>query len=195
MKENSDDHNLRKQSHDRHLQAYTDDSASEIGDQRLFLAGYLNQASKWRLFSEAWTAELRAVPAIDYLKMSEANALAGQFEGWTESARNEKLRGLARAISHFKPLSFEFSVSREDYYRYVRPVAPRGLGNSHFVCCFGVVSGVARYVESQKVKIPIQFIFDQQTGVSDDMALFFDHMKRNLPKGAGRLISGPCVRR
>jgi hypothetical protein len=133
-----------------YLQAFIDDSASETRDQRLFLAGYLNRASKWRLFSEAWTAELRAVPVIDYLKMSEANALAGQFEGWTDSARNEKLRGLARVINHFNPLSFEFSVSREDYYRHVRPVAPRGLGNPHFVCCFGVVSGVARHVEFKK---------------------------------------------
>ena len=171
------------------LQAFIDDSASDSGDRRLYLAGYLNRADTWVRFSMAWREELHAAPAIDYLKMSEANALDGQFAGWATAARDEKLRGLVRVINHFKPLSFEFSVSREEYYRQVKPVAPRGLGNPHFVCCVGVVFGLARYVDSEKVKIPIDFIFDQQTGVSDDFVLFIDHMKTSLGKGARRLIA------
>jgi hypothetical protein len=171
------------------LQAFIDDSASHSGDRRLYLAGYLNRADRWAHFSVAWREELKAPPSIDYLKMSEANAFEGQFAGWTAAARDEKLRGLIRVINHFKPLSFEFSVSREEYYRQVKPVAPRGLGNPHFVCCVGAVFGLARYVDGEKVKIPIDFIFDQQTGVSDDFALFIDDMKKSLRKGARRLIA------
>jgi hypothetical protein len=171
------------------LQAFIDDSASDIGDRRLYMAGYLNRADKWALFSEAWREELKAAPSIDYLKMSEANVLEGQFAGWTTVARDAKLRGLVRMINHFEPLSFEFSVSREEYYLQVRPVAPRGLGNPHYVCCLGVMFGLARYVDSEKVKIPIEFIFDQQTGVSDDLTLFLDHSKKSLPKGARTLIA------
>ena len=171
------------------LQAFIDDSASDTGDRRLYLAGYLNRADKWALFSEAWREELKVAPAIDYLKMSEANALDGQFAGWTIGARDDKLRGLVRVINHFEPMSFEFSLSREEYYRHVKPVAPRGIGNPHFVCCLHVVFGLAQYVDSEKVKVPIDFIFDQQTGVSDDLALFLDYMKRNLPRSARKLIA------
>jgi hypothetical protein len=172
------------------LEAFIDDSASDTGDRRLYLAGYLNRADKWALFSEAWREELRAAPSIDYLKMSEANALDGQFAGWTAAARDEKLRGLVRVINHFEPMSFEFSLSREEYYRHVKPVAPRGVGNPHFVCCLHVLFGLAQYVDIEKVKAPIDFIFDQQTGVSDDLALFLDHMKKSLPRSARKLIAG-----
>ena len=170
------------------LQAFIDDSASDSGDQRLFLAGYLNLASRWKLFSAAWQEELSNKPTIKYLKMSEANALDGQFNGWSIATRDEKLNGLARVINHFQPLSFHFSVSREQYYRILKPVSPRGLGNPHFTCCFGIVSMLARHIADQGVRVPIEFIFDEQSGVSDDMALFFDYMKNNIPKRARQLI-------
>jgi hypothetical protein len=171
------------------LQAFIDDSASDIGDRRLYLAGYLNRADKWARFSEAWREELKAAPSIAYLKMSEANAFAGQFAGWTVDARDEKVHGLIRVINHFEPMSFEFSVSREEYYRDVKPAAPRGIGNPHFACCLHVVFGIAQYVDSENVRVPVDFIFDQQTGVSDDLELFLDYMKRNLPKSAQKLIA------
>ncbi|MCL4710686.1 MAG: DUF3800 domain-containing protein [Pseudorhodoplanes sp.] len=172
------------------LYAYIDDSASHVGDQRLFMAGYLNRAEQWALFSEAWDEELRAAPAIEYLKMAEAQNLRDQFTGWTPGGRDEKLRGLARVIRHFQPFSFEFSVSRAQYSSIVKPASPRGLGNAHFVCCFGMVSSLARYADGAGVRMPIKFIFDQQDGVSTDIGLFFDRMTQSLPKSARKLISG-----
>lgn len=178
------------------LHAYTDDSASEKGDRRLFMAGYLNRAENWALFSDAWDEQLRAAPSIDYLKMVEATNLRDQFarkKGWTEQARDEKLRGLARVIRHFRPVSFEFSINREKFYSVVKPVSPRGLGNPHFTCCLGVVSAVTRYADSQKIKLPIDFIFDQQDGVAEDIGLLFEEIKKGLPKGARKLISAPPI--
>lgn len=172
------------------LQAFIDDSGSLSGDQRLFMAGYLNEATKWALFSIAWQEELDALPSIEYLKMSEAFAFKGQFIGWSEAARDDKLRGLARVIKHFKPLSFEVSVSRSEYARLVTPNAPRGLG-PHFVCCFGVISSVARVADVNGFDAPIDFIFDKQDGVEDDMRLFFSEMIKDLPASARRLVRGP----
>src|SRR5438045_7918499 len=112
--------------------------------------------------------------------MSEANALDGQFAGWAIGARDEKLRGLVRVINHFEPMSFEFSLSREEYYRHVKPVAPRGIGNPHFVCCLHVVFGRAQYIDSETVKVPIDFLFYRQTGIGDDVTLLPHYMKENL---------------
>lgn len=83
------------------LQAFCDDSASDKGDKRLFMAGYLDRADRWQLFSEAWLEELQALPSIAYLRMVEANNLRGQFKGWTKKARDQKLKGLARVIIVF----------------------------------------------------------------------------------------------
>ena len=172
------------------LQAFTDDSASRSDDQRLFMAGYLNETAKWALFSTAWEEELKVSPSIDYLKMAEAFAFKGQFVGWTEAARDEKLTGLARVIRHFKPLSFEVSVSRSEYDRLVTPHAPRGLG-PHFVCCFGVIASVARAADVNGFDTPIDFIFDKQDGVEDDARLFFGEMIKHLPASARKLVRRP----
>ena len=103
------------------LQAYVDDSAKQTGDRRLFLAGYINTADKWIRFSDVWQEELQRAPAINYLKMSEANCLGGQFRGWSIKARDEKLKGLARLIRHFKPASIHSSVSRAEVDEIMRP--------------------------------------------------------------------------
>jgi hypothetical protein len=175
------------------LQAFADDSASDTGDRRLFMAGYLNRADRWALFADAWDEELRGAPSIDYLKMVEAQHLRGQFQGWAAETRDEKLRGLARVIRHFEPFSFQFSVSRERFDRLLQSVSPRGLGNPHFTCCFGIVASVARYAASQKSGLPIDFIFDEQSGVSADVQLFFGEMKKTLPRAARKLINGTPV--
>ena len=153
------------------------------------MAGYLNRANEWRLFDDAWAEELSAKPSIEYLKMAEANGLRGQFGGWSAGARDEKLRGLTRVIRHFKPLSFEMSISREQFYRLVKLVSPRGLASPHFQCTFGVISIVSRFAAEHRGNVPIDFIFDDQEGVSSDVALFFDEMIRSLPRRARRLIN------
>jgi hypothetical protein len=172
------------------LQAFTDDSGSDIGDRRLYMAGYLNRADAWELFSKAWRDECRAASPIEYLKMSEAQSLKGQFRGWSNEARDEKLRRLARVILHFQPLSFEFSINRQAFDQVVAPASPRGLKSSHFTSCFAIVSGVSRYIAEQGNDIPVEFIFDRQDGVSDDIGLAFDVMKRSLPSEAQKLIRG-----
>jgi hypothetical protein len=172
------------------LRAFTDDSGSEARDRRLFMAGYVNRADQWALFSDAWHEECRTAPSIEYLKMSEAQNLGGQFRGWSQKDRDEKLRGLARVIRHFQPMSFEFSIHREEYDRVVAPVSPRGLKNAHFVGCIAVVSGVSRYLANEGGRIPIEFVFDQQDGVSDTIDLSFDQIKRNIPRRARKLIKG-----
>jgi Protein of unknown function (DUF3800) len=173
------------------LQAFIDDSASEVADQRLVMAGYVNGAEIWASFADAWAKELKAPPSIKYLKMVEANNLRDQFKGWPAEDRDEKLRRLAQTIRHFGPiLSFDFSISRRTYYQEVRPVAPRGIGNPYFPCAFSVVSGVSRFFHDREIRAPIDFIFDEQLGVSDDIDFFFEYMRAHLPKGARNLING-----
>lgn len=149
------------------LQAFTDDSAAQSGDRRLFLAGYLHRADAWVSFSQAWEAELKAWPPIEYLKASEANFLKGEFDykkEWDEAKRNAKLANLAAIIQHYQPMSFEFSLNRQIYEDELKPISPFGLGRPHFQMCFAVVSGITRYSAQEGITWPIQFIFDEQQG-------------------------------
>jgi hypothetical protein len=85
------------------LQAFTDDSTAQAGDKRLYLAGYLHRADVWASFSRDWHKELKAWPAIEYLKASEAHHLSGQFphSQWDEQMRDAKLAKLAAIIAHY----------------------------------------------------------------------------------------------
>jgi hypothetical protein len=178
------------------LQAFTDDSAAQRGDRRLFLAGYLHRADVWTSFSDHWRAELKAWPAIEYFKASEANHLTGQFDykmGWDEAKRNAKIGNLAAIISHYQPFSFEFSINRKVFEDELKPVSPYGLGRPHFQMCFAVVAGIARYAAQERINVPIEFIFDEQEGVDADIALFFSHLKKGLSIEAQNLIDGAPI--
>ncbi|HXJ02216.1 MAG TPA: hypothetical protein VNH44_13420 [Micropepsaceae bacterium] len=175
------------------LRAFTDDSAAQGGDRRLFFAGYLHRADVWALFLDDWNTALKAHPGIEYFKGSEANNLDGEFhfkKGWTQPKRDAKVDLLSEIIRHYEPFSFEFSVNRQIFEDELKPVSPYGFGRPHFQMCVAVVSGIARYVAQQGINTPIEFIFDEQEGVDDDVRLLFSHLKQSLPIEAQNLIQG-----
>jgi hypothetical protein len=175
------------------LQAFTDDSAAQDGDRRLFLAGYLHRADAWAMFSDDWNMALRAAPSIEYFKAREANYLTEQFDyrkGWDEEKRSAKVANLAAIIGRYQPLSFEFSLNRQVFEDELKPASPYGFGRPHFQLCWSVVAGIAQYASQEGITTPIEFIFDEQEGVDSDIALFFAHLKKNLPIEAQGLIEG-----
>lgn len=174
------------------LSAYFDDSGSDAGDRDLVFAGLVNGNDAWEQFTTAWRAALAQAPAIAHLKMVEANGLRGQFAGWTREARDRKLGVMAEVIHSFRPQwTFDFSISRAEYETHVSPASPRGLSTAYFATTFGAVSTVARYLATEGITTPVAFTFDEQKGVSKDVALFFDYMVENLEPEAQALIKLP----
>lgn len=153
------------------------------------MAGFISTAESWASFSDTWTAELRAGKPINYLKMREANSRDGEFDGWTKAEVSEKLTRLKAVIDYFEPMSFHNSMSRSADWEALKAVAPRGLGNAHFSCTFAIVSSVCRFVASQKHPNKIEFIFDTQAEIEDEVDLFFEYMTESIPKEARILIA------
>lgn len=179
------------------LHAFVDDSASDSGDRRLFLAGYVNTAEKWEVFSNAWERELKQAPAIRYFKMSEAASLGGQFSGWNEVARNNKVLALARIIRQSNPWFVYCSVSRVEYAAILAPAAPYPLKTPYFDCFWGIVHTAARYrAEFMPADSPpIDFIFDEQGGTGRDAVLWYDWLKQDqTPAIKASLGSTPIFR-
>jgi hypothetical protein len=161
-----------------------DDSVAQKGDKRLFYAGYLHRADVWAEFSEAWDWELHQWPAIEHYKGS-----GDQFDGWDPNLRDAKIAQLAQVIHAFEPYSFHFSLNRRLFEEAVKPVAPHGFGRPHYQACFAVMAGVARQASEGGITTPIEFIFDQQDGVDDDVRFFFSDMIKALPPEVRDLIS------
>lgn len=162
------------------LQAFTDDSTSNVGDQMFFLAGYINTVEMWEAFSTVWDAALKAHPPIEYLKMTEAEALRGEFAGWSREDRDKKVLLLAEVIRISAPHFFFCRVSRKDYVEILAPHAPYNLKSPYFAAWWGVIDTVARYCQNDGNNLPVDFVFDEQGGTGDDAVLFYRWQKDNL---------------
>ncbi|WP_334504434.1 DUF3800 domain-containing protein [Bradyrhizobium sp. AZCC 1678] len=173
------------------MQAYVDDSRSDQGEQRLVLAGYINTAERWSRFSNAWYAELRRSPSIDYFKMVEAAGLRGQFGGWSTVDRDNKVEDLARIIRHWEPASIHSSVSQKLVAEIVKPVAPYGMASAYSFGFEAIMIPLAIHQSKQKdlMQVPIDFIFDHQEGLGDAAKLLYQSIRARQPRAVQKVLS------
>ena len=169
------------------------DSASDIGDRRFFLCGYVNTVEKWRDFSATWQATLQASPPIEYFKMAEAQNLRDQFKDWLPLDRDKKVLSLAKVVRRYQPLSFECSVSREEYEKLLKPAAPYDLQGPYFGCFFGVITGLAQFLHAHGGRVPVDFIFDEQGGLGNDAALAYQWIKDGFKEGWADLLGASPI--
>lgn len=178
------------------LHAFVDDSASDIGDRRLFLAAYVNSAASWIEFGHDWRVALAEPRGIAYLKMAEAQNLSGQFKGWSVAERDAKILRLVRVIATHRPWSIHCSVSRSDYARIVAPVAPYPLKQPYFSCFWGVIQTSADYhlrLEHERPADiypipPLEYVFDEQGGIGTDAALWYAWLKQSREPAVAALM-------
>ena len=174
------------------IQAYIDDSRSDTGDQRLVLAGFINTAEKWARFSDAWYAELRRAPSIEYFKMVEAAGLRGEFGGWTMEDRDNKVADLARIIRHWEPATVHSSVSQRQVREIIHPVAPYGLRDAYAYAFEALLIPTAIHqVQHRKdlMQVPIDFVFDNQEGMGQRAKELYQAIRLNQPKAVQNVLS------
>ena len=176
------------------LQGFVDDSASDVGDRRIFLVAVINGAEQWAAFADEWHRELQK-DSLAYFKMAEANSLRGQFAGWTRDRRDAKVLALARIIERHHPWFTFCSVSRKEYDEILAPVAPQGLKTPYYTCFWGVMKTTARYHQSLGIEDvpPVDFIFDDQGGLGDDAALFYRWAKESEDPETQRLLGSTPI--
>lgn len=167
------------------LHAFVDDSSSDVGDRRLFLAAYINGAGPWVAFGHDWRAALKEPPKLAYLKMAEAQNRSGQFRGWSAADRDAKVLRMANVIAAHRPWTVHCSISRADYARIVAPVAPFPLKQPYFSCFWGIIRTAADYHlqldrdrPPDTVPVPpLDYVFDEQGGLGTDAALWYRWLK------------------
>ncbi|MFN3313574.1 MAG: DUF3800 domain-containing protein [Hyphomonas sp.] len=170
------------------LQACFDDSGSSPDEPVMVLAGYIADAENWLTFSDAWKACLDEHPRLEYLKMSEAMGLRGQFarqRGWTADTRNYRLEKLAAIIrTHVSHQVCASLVHRDfqDTLRELPAVGYRTLANEHpyNVLWYKLVSELILIGPEMKLETPIDFIFDQQLGHQEETGRTWDMVSVQL---------------
>ena len=178
------------------LQAFVDDSGSEPQSPLFVLAGFMSTAEQWADFSTDWAAALAEPPALEYFKAKEANRLRGQFDrhkGWDEERRDNRVSALISIIRKHAISRIHASVRTADFNTYIKnlPLPSRRLtSESPYTLLFmQIILSNAAWMAAHGDRLrqahgPVDFIFDNQIGFSDEALLWWPSFKRILDEAS-----------
>lgn len=175
------------------LTVFVDDSTSDDADKLLVLAGYVHNADAWESFSDDWQNALDADPRIEYFKMREAESLRGQFLGWDPIAKNAKVHALADVIVKHKPWSIESYISKAQYERTVGLVVPWDIRHPYLDLFYALVIKVAQWHHSMGLRVPVDFVFDEQGQMGTDTAMWYQQIRSQQPPEIQELLASTPV--
>lgn len=173
------------------LQAFVDDSKSETGDKAFYLAGYLQRADVWEGFIKEWNAALAEPPKVEHVHMVDANALKGQFDGWSKADSKKKILRLGKLIQRHNLVSFCTSIKQKDFDRYIKPIAPYNLQQPYFSCFWATIINLSQHLQNEVGNCSINFVFDEQKGIGEEAVEWFEVMREWNPSLKYVLSSTP----
>lgn len=148
------------------LESYVDDSGS--GDPPVYLlAGFVARGERWLEFLERWSEALDGPPKLNYFKMSEAAALEGQFKGWTEEEREDRLSRLVNIIKDHVLLGMSSVVYHRDYNDVIRDKISPEVDSPYWLMYHAIMEIVYRWEIHNGITEKVNFIFDEQFKQSD----------------------------
>jgi hypothetical protein len=174
------------------LKAYVDDSFMNRAPVSV-LAGWVAPVATWAAFSDEWQQALEMKPRLRYFKMSEATSFSGEFGGWSEESRNERMRLLVRILAGYKPLGIACAMPHDLYKRVFGKNPDRHISDPYFISFYGIVSHLAEYLSKQKIKDKVDFIFDVQPGKMDVVIASWERFVRISPPEVREILGDPPI--
>src|ERR1035441_4271702 len=180
------------------LRAFFDESLSDEDGRDFVLAGYVQTASVWSVFSDDWEAVLNDSPPLKLFHMHEAfSALNGankrpgtRFYGWSEEDVLAKISSLADVIQRHRPWSLESRMSTKSFYKVCDSIVPYDLRNPYLFCYFGIVGKLAEVHREMGITETVTFVFDENDEASREAAHFYPFFKKAQPIACQSLLAG-----
>jgi hypothetical protein len=140
------------------IQAFVDES---LGGEYFILAGLVAPSQNWMEFSTEWDACLRTSPTIEIFKMHEASKLQGQFRGWSESARDNKLRDLLGIINRYAKVVISYSANLKAHAETIAPFNRKPLNKPYFWSFQIMILAVCLDQWERGLREKFEIIFDE----------------------------------
>jgi hypothetical protein len=173
------------------LQAYSDDSGNNADSPVFVLAGFIARAEKWIEFEKRWAEALSGPPSIAYFKMKECAALRGQFGGWGNAARDERLASLVRIIKETALASIFALVRRADFTKHLGQLRGAGFKTPYPLVYYSLMSVTLRCLrDNSLISEKIDFIFDEQLRLSDTVQSIYTRVLAAMPDSMRSRIGG-----
>jgi hypothetical protein len=145
------------------LQAYIDDSCLGVAPVSL-LAGWVESAARWAKFSDDWQQALSMSPRLRYFKLSEANSFTGEFYGWSERSRDERLILLVKTIADHRPMGFACAVPYDLYQESFGRHSDKVLRYPYYFLFNSIVADTSRYLASKGITEKVDFYIRSTAG-------------------------------
>jgi hypothetical protein len=144
-------------------QAFIDDSGHRGHSPVLVLAGGISPIARWADFVPHWQGMLDMLPAIKYFKMNEAARGRGQFRGWSEERRKERVALAYSTIENYVEFQVSCIIHLEPFFRiFTEETTEKRAINPFYIGFSAIISGVARHQRSLGLINKVDFIFDDQ---------------------------------
>ncbi|WP_316173835.1 MULTISPECIES: hypothetical protein [unclassified Bradyrhizobium] len=168
---------------------YIDDS--QMGQSPVsVLGGWLHDERQWALFSDEWKQALDMSPRLAYFKYSEARTLSGEFAGWSERSRDERVRLLMRILRDHKPVGVASAMPHDLYQKVFGKNPDKVIRHPYFFSFFGVVAGVSQALARTGRIEPVEFIFDSQPDQMDAVTESWKSLVRSAPDDIRPMLGG-----
>ncbi len=178
------------------LNAYVDDSGSDLQGPAYVLTGYVSDVDAWTEFANEWRAALTVPPSIEYFKMSEAESGKWQFQGWPREHITAKLHSLIPIINRRAKQRIECIFWREHYdaamswflaeiRKQLTPLdfsrVRRTFGNPYFLAFCLIMTDYSQRLEMEKSDEIADFIFDDQGAIGKQAREWWQRMNEVFP--------------
>jgi hypothetical protein len=176
------------------LRGYIDESADDVV---FVLAGFVAPAEEWAKFSDSWEAALRMTPRISILKTNDAMRLNGEFRGWTEETRDEKLRLLYSVIDDHVSFGVSSVVPIEPLKRiFGTGIFAKAAVNPYYHALPNLISDVARHQIKIGMKEKIDFVFDERVMEQGKILSIWTRLFEDAPSDVKPMLGGtPAFKR
>ncbi len=155
------------------------------------LAGFISTAEKWERFERDWQEQLDNPPKIEYFKMTEANALQGQFSKFKKEQRDQKLRSLMSVISEHAMAGLYAKADISDWQDILRRKIAPALNTPYVPLANELMEEIIHALDLEHEEYSIDFIFDEQRHLSDLLQANWTHFHNSLLPRRNRHVSRP----
>ncbi|MGY4399382.1 DUF3800 domain-containing protein [Bradyrhizobium sp. USDA 3315] len=176
------------------FQIYVDESVSD--DPPVYvMAGFISTAEKWASFSDEWRQRCEMKPRIAYFKMSEAMGFGGEFAGFSEESRNEKIMFLDSLIQEHVMGSIAIVLDHAAYKAlFGNPTVPKELRSPYYFLAMQMMKELPHFQDHFNIGSGIDFLFDEQVGEMNRIVAAWEDFKVYSGVPWSRLSSIPVFR-
>lgn len=165
------------------LQVFIDDSGAKGMGAALFLGGVMGKAEVFAPIADEWDRELRATDPgrIAYFKADEACHLDGEFIHWRKTARDQKVRRMAKHLNRPELMVVFSAVNLGGHTQMERILGSKITDAKHhffnqplFMVFHALMIAVSQEAIRQKVTERIEIVIDNNDVFRDELRRQYD---------------------